>query len=335
MSIALVEKAWLPRFKPCGGIFPRRLGKKIAAIADLGIDRFYDSLAFSYQGDQPVTIPGETLGVIRSQFDEAFARRAMARADGRGSLIEEFEVSSLALADGQVFIGSRDGRQLRGDVLIAADGAFSPIARMAGLNTGNVVCPAIDTELSVADEVLAQFGNAIHLDLFEVEDGYGWIFPKADRLSCGVLKWSGKANLNAELESYLKKRLAHPFEVIKRQGHGLPIYTGQRALARDRVLLAGDAANLVEPIYGAGIEAAVESGILAGQAALAIIEGDCAVQAMRDYEVAVHRTIGDPIAAVYRQVSPLFCKKPAFFYRNFIEKGVDHISFASKLAGLR
>ncbi|MDE3177010.1 MAG: geranylgeranyl reductase, partial [Pseudomonadota bacterium] len=40
------------------------------------------------------------------------------------------------------------------------------------------------------------------------------------------------------------------------------------------VLLAGDAAGLVNPITGAGIPAAVVSGALAGAAAAALVAGD-------------------------------------------------------------
>jgi flavin-dependent dehydrogenase len=48
------------------------------------------------------------------------------------------------------------------------------------------------------------------------------------------------------------------------------------------VLLAGDAAGLTNPVTGAGIAAAVQSGTLAGQAAAAWLGGHAG--ALEDYE---------------------------------------------------
>ena len=52
------------------------------------------------------------------------------------------------------------------------------------------------------------------------------------------------------------------------RGHHLPLSTGPRHHPDGRVLLAGDAAALVNPLTGEGIYDAVASGALAGRAAL-------------------------------------------------------------------
>jgi len=54
------------------------------------------------------------------------------------------------------------------------------------------------------------------------------------------------------------------------------------ALGDTRVLLAGDAAGLTNPVTGAGIAAAVHSGTLAGRAAAAWLAGNRA--ALDEYE---------------------------------------------------
>jgi flavin-dependent dehydrogenase len=51
------------------------------------------------------------------------------------------------------------------------------------------------------------------------------------------------------------------------RGHHLPLTTGRPDIPDGRVLLAGDAQSLINPITGEGIFYAVVSGALAGQAA--------------------------------------------------------------------
>jgi flavin-dependent dehydrogenase len=71
------------------------------------------------------------------------------------------------------------------------------------------------------------------------------------------------------------------------RGHPLPIYLRHETLQRSRVLLAGDAAGLMDPLLGEGIRYAVKSGQLAAQA---ILSGD-----LSGYSSRIHREIGDDL----------------------------------------
>lgn len=335
LRVAAVDKERLPRPKACGGIFPYRLTTRIGDVSVGPSDAEYRMLRFSNRGSAAVVQPGHLLGVDRATFDHRLARRAVDRGGGAVTLIDQFDVATLSIEDDHVRIGDRAGTCLSGRVLIAADGAFSRIARLAGLNRGHVVRPAIDLEVVGHADDVAAIGHMPTIDLFELDDGYGWIFPKRDRLSCGVVSWSGKTNLNQALGRYLARRLPRGFRVLNRMGHGIPIYTAPTDIARGRIMLAGDAANLAEPIYGAGIEAAYESGMLAGRAAHALCTGaDSPDVIARAYQQQVQRRIGAPIAAVARHVSPLFRARPDFFYRNFVAGKIGHEAFAARMDGL-
>jgi flavin-dependent dehydrogenase len=52
------------------------------------------------------------------------------------------------------------------------------------------------------------------------------------------------------------------------RAHRLPLTSGRHPVARGRILLAGDAASLVNPISGEGIYYAIVSGLAAGTAAV-------------------------------------------------------------------
>lgn len=330
-----MDKARLPRPKACGGIFPYRLKAKIGDTSPFPFDAEYQTLHFSNRGAAAAFQSAHLLGVDRGTFDHQLVQHAARHDAGAVTLIDQFDVAALSIEHDCVRIADRAGHAISGSVLIAADGAFSRIARLAGLNRGHVVRPAIDLEIEAHPEDVAALGNMPAIDLFELHDGYGWIFPKNDRLSCGVVSWSGKTNLNAALDRYLARRLPRGWRVLRRLGHGIPIYAAHSDIARGRIMLAGDAANLAEPIYGAGIEAAYESGLLAGRAAHAICAGTANPDAISQaYQQQVHTLIGAPIAAVARHVSPLFRERPDFFYRNFVAGKLGHEAFAARMDGL-
>src|SRR5205085_6460562 len=72
-----------------------------------------------------------------------------------------------------------------------------------------------------------------------------------------------------ELEQRLGSLLPPALRPTSMRGHRLPLSTGRPVVAHGNVLLAGDAASLINPLTGEGIYYAVLSGALAGAAAFA------------------------------------------------------------------
>jgi len=72
--------------------------------------------------------------------------------------------------------------------------------------------------------------------------------------------------------------------------HPLPTFSGDKMLASGgRVLLVGDAANLMDPMTGEGIYYAIRSGHMAGEAIVkAITEGH---EGIRGYQEALRSTL--------------------------------------------
>ena len=104
--------------------------------------------------------------------------------------------------------------------------------------------------------------------------GYYWIFPRHDHVNIGIYAASPEFSPNRNLlAAYARDRLGQDrLESIKgypigvsRAGFG-PRGFGFGGLGRGRVLLAGDAAGLAEPLLGEGIYAALSSGKLASEA---------------------------------------------------------------------
>lgn len=77
------------------------------------------------------------------------------------------------------------------------------------------------------------------------------------------------------------------------KGFKLPIWTRKKVLSGHRFLLCGDAASLVDPIFGHGIDKAIWSGIIAaGQVSLCFEEDNFSSGFMKQYDIRLHDKFG-------------------------------------------
>lgn len=123
-----------------------------------------------------------------------------------------------------------------------------------------------------------------HFFEHELSRGYAWIFPPVDGLSnVGVyMRADAYVEAGKKLPALLDRFVAlHPerFAGAERVGDvrswPLPLAPRADALSEPGLLLAGDAAGLVDPLSGEGIWQALASGLLAGSfAASALQKGE-------------------------------------------------------------
>ena len=162
----------------------------------------------------------------------------------------------------------RDLEPYRGaSTIVAADGANSTVRRLAGIP------PNREGHVGIALRGYAPADGAAELSLRWVAAGgpaYGWSFPidgTTRNVGFGLLasRRATRAGLEAALRDTVGPVTADPASLA---AHHLPVSPGRPRPYRDRVLLAGDAASLVNPVTGEGIFYALLSGRLAAQAAL-------------------------------------------------------------------
>ena len=203
--------------------------------------------------------PGQMLD--RAAFDAALVARAIAAgADCR------FGAKVLRVArDGTVTLAG--GAQLRARVLVGADGPRS----RAGAAIGSVNAELVETRQLTVPLKAPHAATDIFLSA-QIPGGYGWLFPKGAvaNLGAGVgpAHRSRLKSIVAKLHADLRDRVGE--EILARTGGAIPVGGMLRPwgrLGETLVLLAGDAAGLANPVTGAGIAAAVQSGRLAGEAA--------------------------------------------------------------------
>jgi geranylgeranyl reductase family protein len=333
LSVLLLDRApSLPRYKPCGGGIPSSLQQHVhgldpTAFADLIVTR----LRHSWKGTSPVSAemtrangaPAEVWMVQRPRFDAWLVDQA--RRHGASVRIGAKVSGVTTDADG-VHLTLADGTVETGRVVVGADGARGVVGPRLGLRLGRRYGIAREMEIPFesADSPWHPMLEpaACYLDYGTVRNGYAWIFPKAGCLSVGAgMLLPSRPSADAELGvgrtllraivSLLESvGLAYPDgqDAPKLWGHPIPFWTGTEPLATEdgRGLLVGDAAGVVQPLFGEGIQYAVRSGAIAA---------DCiATDAICDYNRRIRDIFANEFDAASR-VGRVFHRAPFLSYQ--------------------
>lgn len=338
LKVLILEKARLPRHKPCGG----GLTAGVRQLIDWDISSLIEceiparKYLCNYTLPHVATSPEyPILMVSRDRFDHHLVERALSLGRGALELREEFAVSHVEETRDGVTIRGENGEVIQAAYLIAADGVYSPTARALGLNKpARRPAVAIDAEVEVEPEVYEAEKGCVTFNFFCLPRGYGWIFPKDGLLSCGVGAWRGRPQLPEAMNDFLARSFPPgTIRAVRRFGHPIPLYGRHREIATRRVCLVGDAASLVDPIMGEGIRFALHSGRLAAEVVLDQFQETPARPAgCRGYQDRIHGGIGRDFDALNHFAAPLFLEAPELFYRWFILEGRSYIQLAQMLA---
>ncbi len=350
MQVIILEKSRLPRPKACGGALPGGIETLLDWDITPLIEAEVSSVKYLYNYTRPKifrqTKPS-ILMVDRSRFDYDLVERAVILGGGNVNLRDGFSVLQVEESDHVVTIYGKNQETVQADFVIAADGAHSKTAKCLGLNRDAQYGMAIDVEVEVVPEIFEAEKDHATINFFCLPQGYGWIFPKKDYLSCGVGTWHGRRSpgLPKAMDDFLNNSFPPgSIRTMKRLVHPIPAYAGHREIATQRVCLVGDAANLVDPIMGEGIRYALQSGMLAADVIISLVTGepDSDIQpedvtwkngACRVYQALIHRRFGQDMDILYRFALPIFIDAPEFFFRKFIIQGYSYSEYFRNIAG--
>ncbi len=174
----------------------------------------------------------------------------------------------------------------------------------------------LELELPVTPGLRDEWQGRILLDWGPIPGSYGWVFPKRDRLTVGVIAARGQGERTRQYLRDFTSRLALAgIPPDQDSGHLTRCRQDDSPVRRGRVLVAGDAAGLLEPWTREGISFALRSGAHAGAAAAAAAtaaDGDQGL-ALDGYQAALGREL-IPEMAAGRSLLAAFSRHPGVFH---------------------
>jgi len=295
--VVLLDKAEFPRDKPCGdGLTARAVSYlQKMGLAD-EISRFHrvDGVRVSSPSEWELSfprrpgMPDHGHVVRRPELDTLLLKHA-------GSAGAEIRQSAEVVGpvvdeNGRVTgVTLRGGETVRADAVIAADGAYSPIKRALNLDSEYNGYSAI----AIRAEMPADRPDSNMLDIYlklqfqgDQLPGYGWVFPMGNGLfniGLGYVNsyknWQG-INATQFLGEFLRTLPPEwelpPIEELKKnksvRAWRLPMGFTAWPPWRPGVLFTGDSLGAGKPASGAGISKALESGLAAGECAIAALQ---------------------------------------------------------------
>lgn len=263
VNTLLVERARLPRYKSCAGGIPVRTAALLPFDLGSVIEDEVRGINVSYRGQDRFTRWAKepfAFMVMRDRFDNLLTERAAAAG---AEVLNGAAVHGVCHIDGGFEIEAGQHR-VRSRFLIGADGANSVVARATGLGAGLAESAALEAEVCARGADLTRWRGLVNVDYGYRPWGYGWVFPKQQRLSIGlVLPRNQGGDLRRHLRTYLDHMGLAAAEVERLVGHKLLLRRGHEPIAGRGVLLTGDAAGLADEFTEEGIYYAVKSGLLA------------------------------------------------------------------------
>jgi geranylgeranyl reductase family protein len=266
--VVLLERERLPRYKTCGGgLVPRAVRALPADIAAVVERRCRTAELHLHDAGLHFHASRAAPVIAMTMRDRLDCVLATAAAGAGVDLRAPCRVRGVQVEARRVRLDT-DGGSVVAQVVIAADGALSEVARKAGWDDRRHLIPALEYEVR-DDAALDRLGHAPRFDVGVVPYGYAWVFPKAAHLSVGVLSTRrGASDLRMHLERYLRG-LEIRSSAATRHGFVIPVRPRGKPYVRGRVVLVGDAAGFADPMTAEGISAAVRSGQLAAEAVIA------------------------------------------------------------------
>ncbi|MCI3934886.1 geranylgeranyl reductase family protein [Streptomyces sp. AN091965] len=321
-SVLVLEKAELPRYKTCGGgiIGPSR--DALPPGFDLPLRDRVHAVTFTLDGKFSRTRRSrKTLfGLInRPEFDQQLVEHAeKAGAEVRtGVTVARVEQHGPAVPDRRtVAVVLQGGETVLARAVVGADGSASRIGAHVGVKLDQVDL-GLEAEIPVPATVAEDWAGRVLIDWGPMPGSYGWVFPKGDTLTVGVISARGEgAATKRYLEDFIARLGLSGFEPSISSGHLTRCRSDDSPLSRGRVLVCGDAAGLLEPWTREGISFALRSGRLAGEWAVRIAEAHDAVDARRqalNYAFAVKAGLGVEMS-VGRRMLGVFERRPGLLH---------------------
>ncbi len=296
-KVVVLDKATFPRDKPCGdGLTARAvsylqkmgLAHEVSTFHRVNRVTVFSPSRWELSFPKRPGMPDHGHTVSRTLLDDLL----LTHAKKAGATVRQAAEVGEPIVDSRGRVAGvvlKSGEKIHGDAVIAADGAYSPIKRALNLDSQYNGYTAI----AIRAEMDANRPDSDSLDVYlklefqgDQLPGYAWVFPMGGgRVNIGLgyinsyRNWQA-INATGFLGDFLRTlppewQLPSIEELKKNKSvraWRLPMGFTAWPPWRPGVLFAGDSLGAGRPTSGAGISKALESGLAAGECAVAALE---------------------------------------------------------------
>ena len=288
-SVLLLEKAKLPRYKPCGGGVSPEIAQWFDFDFEPVISQKVTRARYTWKLSEAIESDLETSiwMVRRNEFDHYIVQQAQEKGT---VLRDRTKATGIEFEGDRWQVHTSEGDTFEGTYLIAADGGRGPMAKWLGFEERKTsVAGAIEIEPKVAVEN----SHVVHFEFGLLKNGYVWNFPKRDGYSIGSGAFCTNQRKGRDLvQPMVDYAAAFGVDGDKEQKHGHPVclWDGDQVLHAQNALLAGEAACIVDPFTAEGIRPSIFTGVKAAEAISLALAGD--PDALANYSKTISTELG-------------------------------------------
>lgn len=264
---------------------PRFISAEMKGAAIVAPDGFTMKLASSMAGNK--------VGFILDR--KVFDRELVWKAAEAGADVYVKTRATGPVMDGSKVSGANlescgEKRTVKADVVIAADGVESKFSKWCGIDTTVPIREIMTSAQYILTDIeIDPHATVFYLGNEVAPEGYLWVFPKGERSANVGIGISGrKSGKGHRAKDYLDRFVRKTFpggKAIEFIVGGVSVCEPLPATAADGLLIAGDAARVVDPLTGGGIYNGMFTGRLAAEVAAGCIStGDCSKKALMAYD---------------------------------------------------
>jgi menaquinone-9 beta-reductase len=310
LTVALLDKSIFPRNKTCGDAIPGAAFKTLQQIMPEAIAQWQDVVAKkSITHSQVVTAKGNSIKVQWSSLAYNSTRVSwdnflleLVKKNTETIVYEACNIKQINNTPSAITISTKQDVQFTASIIIGCDGAYSAVKKQLFTatieNMPAVAVRAYYTNINIAPNTNYFYSNN------KIAQSYLWIFPVENNLynvGFGIIPSAATQHIDVKkaftdllaTDKNIQHLFAHNTALTKIEGFKLPLYKKQIAISTNRCMLCGDAAQLIDPIQGHGIDKAMESGRLAAlQAIQCVAQNNFSAAFINKYDKQVYATIG-------------------------------------------
>ncbi|NJK49192.1 geranylgeranyl reductase family protein [Candidatus Gracilibacteria bacterium] len=328
-SVLVLEKASLPRYKPCGGGVSPAIAQWFDFDFTPVIDNTINKVQYTWKMDDPVDAELQMKEPMWMVKRDRFDNYLIEKAKEKGAQIQDnAEVSAIASNNNGWRVTTSNGTY-EATYLIAADGSKGSMTKWLGLKPPQ---ESLGATLEVKTAVPADQQHTACFELGMLKNGFIWKFPKADGYSISASCLRGKVKAEELKKQLTEYALASKLNLANSSygEYPLNVWTDNRTLHVNRAVIAGEAAAILDPLHGEGIRPSIFTGVKAAEAIDRAIAGDG--QALANYTQAIASEWGSDMVLANR-LAGLFYQFPKIAYKVGVKRPAAAQVMAKILCG--